>query len=189
MMTVRSRLLASVCALAAFLASIGPRPAFAQAYESVGTRAQGMGGAFVAVADDATSTWWNPAGLATGNFLSLILEHGTSDFPHQTTVGPAQRDANNSFSIAFPALGLSYYRLRISEIAPTPATETSAGVRQDEGTVVRLSTVEISQFGSSVGQSLGRHLVLASTVKVGGRRAGTTTNTGGDLLVQLPILT
>jgi len=29
-----------------------------------GARAMGMGGAFVAVADDATATYWNPAGLA-----------------------------------------------------------------------------------------------------------------------------
>ena len=28
----------------------------------VGARALGMGGAFVAVADDATATYWNPAG-------------------------------------------------------------------------------------------------------------------------------
>src|SRR4029453_5176655 len=34
-------------------------------FEPVGTRAQGMAGAFVAVADDATATYWNPAGLAS----------------------------------------------------------------------------------------------------------------------------
>ncbi len=31
---------------------------------SVGARASGMGGAFVAVADDASATYWNPAGLS-----------------------------------------------------------------------------------------------------------------------------
>ena len=30
----------------------------------VGARAVGMGGAFVAVADDASSLYWNPAGIA-----------------------------------------------------------------------------------------------------------------------------
>ena len=30
-----------------------------------GARAMGMGGAFVAVADDVTALHWNPAGLAT----------------------------------------------------------------------------------------------------------------------------
>ena len=44
-----------------------PALAFAQLpIESVGSRAQGMAGAFVAVADDASAPFWNPAGLATG---------------------------------------------------------------------------------------------------------------------------
>ena len=57
------------------------RPARAQIYETVGTRAQGMGGAFVAVADDATATWWNPAGLATGPYFSGILERSNLNDP------------------------------------------------------------------------------------------------------------
>ena len=36
-----------------------------QGFETLGTRAMGMGGVFVAVADDATAAYWNPAGLAT----------------------------------------------------------------------------------------------------------------------------
>ena len=42
----------------------------AQSVETIGIRAQGMGGAFTAVADDATATWWNPAGLAGGSYFS-----------------------------------------------------------------------------------------------------------------------
>ncbi len=34
--------------------------ASAQGFEAVGTRALGMGGAFVAVADDASAVYWNP---------------------------------------------------------------------------------------------------------------------------------
>ena len=41
-------------------------PAAAQTFEMVGGRALGMGGAHVAVAEDPTAIWWNPAGLATG---------------------------------------------------------------------------------------------------------------------------
>ena len=33
-----------------------------------------MSGAFVAVADDATAVWWNPAGLATGRFSTSSLK-------------------------------------------------------------------------------------------------------------------
>jgi hypothetical protein len=39
-------------------------PAGATEFAPVGARAQGMGGAFVAVANDATAVYWNPAGLA-----------------------------------------------------------------------------------------------------------------------------
>ncbi len=55
-------------AIIAFASALA-RPASAQIYETVGIRAQGMAGAFVAVADDSTATWWNPAGLATGALL------------------------------------------------------------------------------------------------------------------------
>src|SRR5688500_12796217 len=49
-------------------------PASAQTFETAGARALGMGGAFVAVADDVTAIWWNPAGLATGGFFGLAVE-------------------------------------------------------------------------------------------------------------------
>ena len=67
-------------------------PANAQIYEIVGTRAQGMGGAFVAVADDATATWWNPAGLATGAYFSSVIERGRTTEPAEARPGgPAWR--------------------------------------------------------------------------------------------------
>jgi long-subunit fatty acid transport protein len=70
------------------LAPLGLAPARADAakfFEKVGTfdgqfmkipigaRATGMGGAFVAVADDASSVFWNPAGVArlSGNIVSV----------------------------------------------------------------------------------------------------------------------
>jgi len=40
-----------------------------------GARPGGMGEAFVAVADDATTTWWNPAGLAFLERRELTLMH------------------------------------------------------------------------------------------------------------------
>jgi hypothetical protein len=41
----------------------------------VGARAIGMGGAFTAVADDATSPFWNPAGMVYLPYKELFLEH------------------------------------------------------------------------------------------------------------------
>jgi len=40
-----------------------------------GARAGGMGEAFVALANDATTTWWNPAGLAYMNDQELTFMH------------------------------------------------------------------------------------------------------------------
>jgi hypothetical protein len=133
-----------------------PGNAEAQLYESVGVRAQGLAGAFVAVADDASSTWWNPAGLAVSPFFSGIIERrtgqGSSD---EGTLGVA---------FAVPSLGLSYYRLRISPAAPTGST---AQDRQDQtGAGTRLPSFVLDEVGATVGQSLGNHLVLASTLKL-----------------------
>jgi len=140
----------------------------AQTYDSVGTRAQGMAGAFVAVADDATATWWNPAGLATGPVFNAIIERSIRRDPSDVPpAGPARQTVTSGFSIAFPSLGLSYYRLRISEIAPTSPTATEAAGRQDQGTATALlNTLVLSQFGVSTGQSIGNHLVVASTLKL-----------------------
>jgi len=41
----------------------------------VGARPLGMGGAFVAVADDANTIWWNPAGVASIRRKELTLMH------------------------------------------------------------------------------------------------------------------
>lgn len=137
----------------------GPARARAQLYESVGIRAQGLAGAFVAVADDATTTWWNPAGLASGPLVNGVVEHvealGGSD------------DKASGVAFAIPSLGLSYYRLRISEKPSSGSTESASGDRQDRGTTgIRLPTHVLTQFGATVGQSLGDHLVIGSTLKV-----------------------
>ena len=49
----------------------------------VGARASGMGDAYTAVAEDASATWWNPAGLAfinrteTGNNTAIGYHNTT----------------------------------------------------------------------------------------------------------------
>ena len=50
-----------------------PGLASAQTFGGIGARAEGMGGAFVAVADDATAVYWNPAGLGTGATFDLQI--------------------------------------------------------------------------------------------------------------------
>ena len=52
--------------------AFGPRP-------HRRSRAAGMAGAFVGVADDATAVYWNPAGLATGALASFVFDYGIED--------------------------------------------------------------------------------------------------------------
>jgi hypothetical protein len=164
-------------ACAALLVVASARAADAQLYESVGTRAQGMAGAFVAVADDATATWWNPAGIASGAYFSAVVEHGRTTQPADTTGRvPASELGTTGFSVSFPALGLSYYRLRISEIAAI--TGDPAAGRQDPGAPAALvRTLVVNQFGATVDQSVGGHLVVATTLKIvrGGEMPGSAT--------------
>jgi hypothetical protein len=183
MMGVVMRVLMSVVArgaLAVVLMTVCARQAHAQAFESVGTRAQGFGGAFVAVADDATANWWNPAGLATGAFLNAVIERGRTTEPADPAdADQANRSTITGFSAAFPALGLSYYRLRISAIGAAPSTASGVDGREggeSDGRAAR--SVRYSQFGATVGQSLGDHFVLGSTVKL--VRAGAASRVVAD---------
>ncbi len=149
------------------------RASHGQDAEAIGIRAQGMGGAFTAIADDASATWWNPAGLAAGAFFNFLLEVGDQREPPGGSAVPAWHAASRGFAVAYPALGLSYYRLRVSEIQPSGSTVTDAAGRQDRGAAkVRLQSRILNQLGATVGQSLGAHVVVASTVKI--VRAGST---------------
>lgn len=139
----------SLCAsVSLFLCASAP-VAEGQTTDLVGIRALGMGGAFTAVADDSTATWWNPAGLASGSYFSAVLEYAHPD----TEVGEGFR----GISVAFPALGLSYYRLP-RPTSSSASIATGAGSREDEGS--------LSVYGATVGQSIGPHLVVATTVKL-----------------------
>jgi F plasmid transfer operon protein TraF len=154
-------------ALAAVLVVVSPLAARAQLYEDIGTRAQGMSGAFVAVADDATAVWWNPAGLATGALFNVVLEKGRVTQPESpNATDPARRAGVAGFALALPSLGVSYYRLRVSESAPGNATEPLLPNRQDDGGLSQVRSRALSQIGVTVGQSLLDHLVVGSTLKV-----------------------
>jgi len=168
-----SRPLVCLVFFASFASSVSfVSPANAQPADLVGTRAQGMAGAFTAVADDATASWWNPAGMAGGAYFNALIESGAQTAPRseRTAAGDPQsasRANTRSFAVAFPALGLSYYRLRISEIQPQTSTGNTVPGRQEGGAAeVRLRSLVLNQFGASVGQSLGSHLVIASTLKL-----------------------
>ena len=125
--------------------------AHAQTTDIIGIRAQGMGGAFTAVADDATAWWWNPGGLAAGPFLNGLIEFAR---PNTST-----SESVRGISVAYPALGFTYYRLPLRQIRISASTESSASNRQDDEAALRV-------YGATVGQSFGQHLVVGTTFKV-----------------------
>jgi hypothetical protein len=142
--------------LVAFATIAFPSFTFAQRFDDVGVRAQGMAGAFVAVADDASATWWNPAGLATAR--------NAVDFSGEVSEG-----GRGGVALGFPSLGLSYYRNKISKIQPFDSTAPVGSSRQDNGALgssVPSGDVGLSQFGLTLGQSITRHLVVSTTVKL-----------------------
>src|SRR5436189_12209 len=71
---------ARISASAAVLALLAA-PAFADKYAAeflkipVGPRAIGMGAAFVAVSDDATAPYWNPAGMVYLPYREVVAMH------------------------------------------------------------------------------------------------------------------
>jgi len=65
-----SLVLLMVLSVVAFADGIG---AFSAFKNGIGARALAMGGAFVAVCDDATAMVWNPAGLAQLDDLGACL--------------------------------------------------------------------------------------------------------------------
>jgi hypothetical protein len=126
-----------------------------QTFETVGARALGMGGAFVAVADDISAIWWNPAGLATGGFFSLAVERHQFE---RASVGffgqelPAERSAFFVGAGSLP-LGLSYVRTMQTSLAHGPLDEVFE--RQ----------LVTHQAGITVLQSITDAIVVGSTLK------------------------
>lgn len=132
----------------------------AEAQSSVGVRANGMGGAFVGVADDGTAVYWNPAGLATGALASVNLEFG--EFKPD---GPGDRDDLNHalVAISLPPVGLAYYRQGVfGERPPGPAVTGGQGREEVRSSVHAFTT---STFAISLLQSLTEYVVVSATPK------------------------
>ena len=72
----------------------------------VGGRASAMGDAFVAIANDASALYWNPAGLSQFNEHQVIFSHNkwVVDINHDFVGGVYHLDDANSFGIGFTAL-------------------------------------------------------------------------------------
>jgi hypothetical protein len=116
----------------------------------VGGRAGGLGGAYTAVADEASATFWNPAGLSLVNRSQL-------SFSHTEWI----QDISSEFlAFAFPAfkgaIGLSFYSNNVGGIQ-----------RREIPSEEPLGTVEAHDiaFGVSYGHNFSSRLKGGITVK------------------------
>jgi hypothetical protein len=145
-----------------------PASVTAQSFPSTGTRAAGMGGAFVGVADDATAIYWNPAGLAAGAYFSLVLDGGAEGItPDASALGGDS--SNFLLGLAMPALGLGYYRLH-SRTAGPPATlaplDSTAPPLLTAAPALRVDTLVTHHGGVTLVQSLWPGIAVGTTLKL-----------------------
>jgi hypothetical protein len=151
--------------------------AFSQDFAATGTRAAGMGGAFVGVADDATAIYWNPAGLAAGSYFSLVLDGTNAEAIPDAALRGAEK-SSYFMGLAIPALGLGYYRLQAAHARPAPSllipVLPNPGLTAADS--VQVDTLVTHHGGLSLVQSLWQGVAIGTTVKfVRGIAASTRT--------------
>ena len=100
----------------------------------VGARAVGMGGAFTAVADDATAPWWNPAGMVYLPYREVLPQHAEKfgrlvNHDYLGAVLPLPGPSGKQ-----SAIGIGILRVAVDDILVTPRPgELQAGQFLDDG--------------------------------------------------------
>ena len=151
----------SLIGLAAVLAVALP----AEAQAPLGTRAAGLAGAFVGVADDASAVYWNPAGLATGAIVSFLATFSEENIPGNNLQAVAgERLAGRMVALSLPPVGLAYYRLSAFGTERVAPAVIGAPSREEVRRSVQPLTT--STVGVSLLQSLTEYIVVGATPKV-----------------------
>lgn len=115
-----------------------------------------MGGAFVAVANDATSFHWNPAGMANSGIYSMTVGWDNLHFgdPKLPAVVGATQESNKLTGIATMPMGVSYGYFHQARVVAVGA----------DGTPV-VDSLRVHHLGATVVQSLVKGLTVGATVK------------------------
>jgi hypothetical protein len=130
-----------------------------------------MGGAFVAVANDASSFHWNPAGQANQGPYSMTVGWDQLHFgnPKLPAVVGASQESNKLTSVATMPMGVSYGYFHESRVVAV----------LEDGTPV-VESLRVHHLGATVVQTLLKGLTVGATVKYL-RGQATTGETSGFL--------
>ncbi len=152
---------------------LAPRPAAAAEdagtlspfARGAGSRAMGMGGAFVASADDASALIWNPGGLARASRLGMVADYTRLE----------ESDAGERFA----ALVVPSWRWGAVGIAMRQIGVGGIDQRDDRNVVLpgELSASE-TEVALGYGRSIGRGIGLGGTLKLQRSEVGRFSGTG-----------
>ena len=142
-------------------------PGISEAQAPIGVRAQGLAGAFVGVADDASAVYWNPSGLATAAFVSFVFDYGEHELGPdggELSSEGAGRQTGGIVAVSGPPVGFAYYRIGSFGGGPRKAVVMEVPGREEVGRSVYAVTT--STLAVAVLQSVGQYLVVGATLKL-----------------------
>ncbi len=122
-------------------------------------RGAAMGEAFVAIADDASATYWNPAGLGTIEKRQISLQHNEwiADIRHDYLT--AALPLGN-----FGTMGLSVTALTMGKMEITGVDNPNTTIREDTGTGTYFNASDFA-VGISFGRMFTDRLAAGLTIK------------------------
>ena len=119
----------------------------------VGARALGMGGAFVAVADDASTSYWNPAGLVNVKGVEVSDVKLTQSFNNQIDTKYTYVNLVYNVSNDVGAFGVAWLNQGIGNIQITDSLGNLLGTAETADNAIFLSYARNLIEGFSIGLS------------------------------------
>ena len=135
-------------------------------------RGTAMGEAFVAIADDASATFWNPSGLATVTSREISFYHNEwiADVRHEYLTA--------AFPLGgFGTMGVSITALSMGEMEVLTVDDPNTTIREDTGTGVFFNASDYA-VGVSFGRMFTDRLAAGVTIKAVQEQVWNMTATG-----------
>lgn len=144
----------------------------------VGVRALGLSGAFVAVADDSTAAYWNPAGLCQVESRELAIMHAAK-FSRMATFDCI----SYAHSLPIGTIGINWLRFSVGDIPRFPEPEGTPGQRKNSPTFRPSPNPEgyFSDSENALFLSFGRKFTVNITPDLLLTKTWATIGVGGSL--------